>query len=84
MPWLAMREGDERTRSDLVRAGGAAAFTLVSEEEMLATSDFTLKRAPPRFFSTQPLFGVRLPVTLIALLPPLLLSVLIGHFGRPQ
>jgi acyl-coenzyme A thioesterase PaaI-like protein len=42
-----MREGDERARSDLARAGGAAAFTLVSEEEMLATSDFTLKLVAP-------------------------------------
>jgi len=35
------------------------------------------------FEPTQALFGARLLVTHIALFPPLLLSVLIGHFGRP-
>jgi hypothetical protein len=33
---------------------------------------------------TQAIFGEALLLTHLALLPPLLLSVLIGHFGRPQ
>jgi hypothetical protein len=36
------------------------------------------------FEPTQAIFGERLLLTHIALFPPLLLSVLIGHFGRPQ
>jgi hypothetical protein len=36
------------------------------------------------FEPTQAIFGEQLLLTHIALFPPLLLSVLIGHFGRPQ
>jgi hypothetical protein len=36
------------------------------------------------FEPTQAIFGERLLLTHIALFPPLLFSVLIGHFGRPQ
>jgi hypothetical protein len=36
------------------------------------------------FEPTQAIFGERLLLTHIALFPPLLLSVLIGHFGRPR
>jgi hypothetical protein len=36
------------------------------------------------FEPTQASFGEQLLLTHIALFPPLLLSVLIGHFGRPQ
>ena len=36
------------------------------------------------FEPTQAIFGEQLLLTHIALFPPLLLSLLIGHFGRPQ
>ena|SRR5258708_17066263 len=62
--------------------------------DWLSFSDLAIERRSSRdpygrrrayfFEPTQTLFGARLLVTHIALFPPLLLSVLIGHFGRPQ
>jgi hypothetical protein len=45
---------------------------------------FTVAVALILFEPTQAIFGEQLLLTHIALFPPLLLSLLIGHFGRPQ
>jgi hypothetical protein len=54
------------------------------QSSVILAEIFTVALALILFEPTQAIFGEPLLLTHIALFPPLLLSVLIGHFGRPQ
>jgi hypothetical protein len=54
------------------------------QSSVILAETLTVALALILFETTQALFVESLLLTHISLFPPLLLSVLIGHFGRPQ
>jgi hypothetical protein len=54
------------------------------QSSVILSEILTVALALVLFEPTQAIFGEQLLLTHIALFPPLVLSVLIGHFGRAQ